>query len=247
MTEIQSLARGLRILDLLGKTQEGAAITDLAAVIGVDKGSASRLVSTLAHYGYAEKDKATRRYHLGPQVIRLSRTLLLGMTLRNVALPFLRQLTDRTGECSHLAVLMQGQALYIEQVESPATLRVNVQVGQSAPLHCTALGKALLAYSSLNLALPLQSYTPRTLTDPDALARHLAQVRRQGYAEDDEEYDPGVRCLAVPVFDMPSALAGAIGISGPSTRLTRTRMTELAAEVVEVGRTLSEALSFPRP
>jgi IclR family acetate operon transcriptional repressor len=246
MSEIQSLARGLKILDLLGQSREGVSITELAAVLGVDKGSASRLVATLAHYGYAEKDAATRRYHLGPQVVSLSRSLLLGMPLREAARPFLRQLTERTGECSHLAVLMQGKALYVDQVESPATLRVNVQVGQTAPLHCTALGKVLLAYGGQDLPSHLEAFTPRTLTDPGRLAKHLAQVRQQGYAVDDEEYDPGVRCVAVPVFDLRKAVAGAIGISGPTTRMTRERTVELAAVVLEIGQALSERLQFTR-
>jgi len=244
MGEIQSLARGLKILDLLGRSREGVSNTELAAALGVDKGSASRLASTLARYGYAEKDTATRRYRLGPQVVSLGRSLLLGMPLREAARPFLRQLTERTGECSHLAVLMQGKALYIDQVESPATLRVNVQVGQTAPLHCTALGKILLAYSDLEPPAPLEAFTPRTLTDPDRLAKHLAQVRQQGYAVDDEEYDPGVRCVAVPVHDLRGVVVGAIGISGPASRMSRERTAELAAAVVEIGRALSERLQF---
>jgi len=247
MGEIQSLARGLKVLDLLGQSREGVSITELAAALGVDKGSASRLVSTLARYGYAGKDGSTRRYRLGPQVVSLSRSLLLGMPLRETAKPFLHELTGRTGECSHLAVLMQGKALYVDQVESPATLRVNVEVGQTAPLHCTALGKVLLACGDPELPMPLEAFTPRTLTDPDRLAKHLAQVRRQGYAVDDEEYDRGVRCLAAPVYGLGAAVVGAIGISGPATRMTHARLAGLAAVVVGIGRALSERLQFTRP
>jgi DNA-binding IclR family transcriptional regulator len=246
MTEIQSLARGLKILDLLAASPDGIGVSELAGVLGVDKGSASRLVATLARYGYAEKDENTRRYRLGPQVVSLSRSLLLGTPLREAAKPFLRQLTERTGECSHLAVLMQGKALYIDQVESPATLRVNVQVGQTAPLHCTALGKVLLAFNGLERKGPFESFTPRTLTDPDLLGKNLEQVCKQGYALDDEEYDAGVRCVAVPVYDFRGKVAGSLGISGPATRLTVERLPELAAIVVEIGKALSERISFTR-
>ena len=142
---------GLSILDILSQSQGGASITEVAEILGVDKGSASRLMSTLAKHGYSERDPITRRYFLGPQIIRLSGSLLTRMPLRESAKPFLRQLMERTGECAHLAILAQGKALYIDQVESPATLRVNVQVGQMAPLHCTALGKILLAFSNSEL------------------------------------------------------------------------------------------------
>jgi IclR family KDG regulon transcriptional repressor len=246
MSEIQSLARGLKILDLLGQSQEGISITKLAETLGVDKGSASRLVSTLARYGYAEKDDVSRRYHLGTQVVSLSRSVLIRLPLREAAKLFLRQLMERTSECAHLAVPAQGKVLYIDQVESPATLRVNAQVGTMNPLHCTALGKALLAFGEVGIPTTLESFTPRTIADPEELRRHLDEVRRLGYAVDDEEFDLGVRCIAVPVFDFRGKAVGSIGISGPATRITLERLPELAAIVVEVGKALSERMTFTR-
>ena len=246
MAEIQSLARGLKILDILSQAQDGVSITELAELLGVDKASASRLVATLVNYGYAEKDEQTRRFHLGPQVVPLSRSLLARLSLREVAKPFLRQLMERTGECAHLAVPAQGKVLYVDQVESPATLRVNAQVGTMNPLHCTALGKALLAFGDLEFPATLEAFTPRTLTDPGRLRENLEQVRACGYAVDDEEFDLGVRCIAVPVFDFRGKTAGSIGISGPATRVTPEQLPGLAAIVVEIGKSLSERMSFSR-
>jgi DNA-binding IclR family transcriptional regulator len=246
MSEIQSLARGLKILDLLGQAADGISITELAETLQVDKGSASRLVSTLARYGYAEKDEVTRRYHLGPQVVGLSRSVLTRLPLREAAKPFLRQLMERTGECVHLAVPAQGKALYIDQVESPATLRVNAQVGTMNPLHCTALGKALLAFGAVEIPSTLERFTPKTIKSKRALQEHLEETRQIGYAVDDEEFDPGVRCVAVPVFDFRGKAIGAIGISGPATRITPERLSSLAAIVVEIGQALSERMTFTR-
>ena len=246
MSEIQSLARGLKILDLLGQNPDGASITELAEILDVDKGSASRLVSTLARYGYAEKDEVTRRYHPGPQVVSLSRSVLTRLPLREAAKPFLRQLMERTGECAHLAVPAQGKVLYIDQVESPATLRVNAEVGTMNPLHCTALGKALLAFGNIAMPTELVRFTTNTIRSKRTLAQHLEQVRQSGYAVDDEEFDPGVRCIAVPVFDFRGKLVGSIGISGPSSRVTPEKLPTLAAIVVEIGKALSERLTFSR-
>ena len=247
MAEIQSLARGLTILDLLGQSQAGASITEVADILGVDKGSASRLMSTLAKHGYSEKDPVTRRYTLGPQIIRLSGSLLTRNPLYASAKPFLKQLMERTGECAHLAILAQDKALYIDQVESPATLRVNVQVGQMAPLHCTALGKILLAHSSAELPTSLEAFTPKTITDPEALHQHLEAVRRQGFALDNEEFDPCVCCIAVPVYDFSRKVVGAMGISGPATRLTPQALPDLIAVVLEIGKALSDRMTFTRP
>ena len=246
MSEIQSLARGLKILDILGQSSGGVSITELAEHLQVDKASASRLAATLARYGYVEKDEVTRRYQLGPQVVSLSRSVLTRLPLREAAKPFLRQLMEATGECAHLAVPAQGKALYIDQVESPATLRVNAQVGTMNPLHCTALGKALLAFGQLPLPESLEAHTPKTITSKKLLRRHLDEVRQAGYAVDDEEFDPGVRCIAVPVFDFRGKVVGSIGISGPASRITPERLSALADQVVEAGQALSERMNFTR-
>jgi IclR family KDG regulon transcriptional repressor len=246
MAEIQSLARGLKILNLLAQAQDGVSITELAERLGVDKGSASRLVATLASYGYAEKDEETRRYHLGLQVVTVSRSLLTRLPFREIAKPFLRQLMERTGECAHLAVPGQGKVLYIDQVESPATLRVNAQVGTMNPLHCTALGKILLAFGVVELPADLESYTPHTITNAGRLRKNLEQVRVQGYAVDNEEFDPGVRCIAVPVEDFRGKVVASMGISGPASRMTPEKLSELAAIVLEVGKALSKRMIFTR-
>jgi DNA-binding IclR family transcriptional regulator len=242
LREVQSLARGLRILQLLAEQRAGIGVTDLAGEIGADKGSVSRTLQTLVKYGFAEQDPATRRYSIGPQVVSLSRGMLTRMPLWNEAGPFLRELVERTGECAHVAVLAQGKALYIGQEESPAHLRVTTGVGTMAPLHCTALGKVLLAFGDAPNATDLEAYTPRTIIDPGMLEAHLEQTRRRGYAVDDEEYMIGVRCLAAPVYDAREALVGTLGISGPVHRVNLGNLAELAEIVVDAGRRLSKHL-----
>jgi len=239
MTEIQSLGRGLRILDALGEAADGATLSDLTALLEVDKGTTSRLVSTLVSYGYAERDETTRRIFLGSRVVTLSRSVLNRLPLREAAKRFLRELMERTGECAHLAIFSQGKALYIDQVESPATLRVNAQVGTMNPLHCTALGKILLAFCGAPFPEKLEIHTPQTIYDPDMLKKHLEQVHRLGFATDDEEFDAGVRCIAAPVFDFRGKGIASIGISGPSTRIDPTRVAVLAEIVTEVANDLS--------
>lgn len=244
MANIQSLARGLMILIRLAEAPEGLGITELADEYHVDKASMSRLLQTLAVHGFAEKEAGGRRYILGPQIIRLSRMVLTRMPLRETAKPYLRQLVDATGECAHLAILAQGQALYIDQVESPSALRVTTGVGHLAPLYCTALGKILLAFAVAPMPDTLKQYTPRTITDPKSLQHHIETVKNQGYAIDDEEYDLGVRCVAVPVFDYRDKCVGAMGISGPVSRLPLENLPRVISSVQEIGKSLSSVLSF---
>jgi IclR family acetate operon transcriptional repressor len=242
MIEIQSLGRGLRILDALGEATDGATLSDLTAILEVDKGTASRLVSTLVSYGYAERDETTRRIFLGSRVVTLSRSVLNRLPLREAAKPFLRELMERTGECAHLAVFSQGKALYIDQVESPATLRVNAEVGTMNPLHCTALGKVILAFCGAKISPNLESFTPATIIDPSRLIIQIEQILKQGYAVDDQEFETGVRCIAAPVFDFRGKGIASIGISGPASRVTPDRINPLAEIVVGIAGDLSNRM-----
>lgn len=244
MAEIQSLARGLRILSMLSESPDGRTITEVAAELGVDKGSASRLANTLVNYGFAERDPISRRFSLGPQIVSLSRSLLTRMPLREVAKPYLRDLMRLTGECAHIGILSQGKVLYIDQVESPASLRVNAEVGFLAPLHCTALGKVLLAFGHQPLPVNLERFTDSTLMTHEALKKNLEQVREQGFAVDDEEFDIGVRCIAAPIFDFRNKVVGSIGISGPVTRMTPAAMRTLVTQVLEISSKLSDKMKF---
>jgi IclR family KDG regulon transcriptional repressor len=242
MTEYRSVSRALRTIELLAESRDGIGVTVIAEMLGVNKASASRLLSTLATHGYAERDSDTRRYQIGPRIVSLSRIILSRMAIRDRAKPFLNELVERTGECAHLAILAQGQALYIDQAESPSSLRVTTGVGTLAPLHCTALGKVLLTYSNAPIPTDLRRFTPRTITDPKALTVHLNQVRSSGYATDDEEFEIGVRCIAVPVFDYRDRMVGAIGISGPAGRMTLERLPDLTRTVIEIGEELTRQL-----
>ncbi len=244
MAEIQSLARGLKILNLLEHARNGMGTTEVANQLSIDKSSASRLLHTLANYGFVEQDEDTARYLLGPQLVTLGQHLLNRITLRDHARPYLHELVEKTGECAHLAILAQGQALYIDQMQSPAALRVESEIGTLSPLYCTALGKVLLAFGAMRVPLEFKAFTQRTVTDKSTLAAQLAQTKSRGYAIDDEEYNYGVRCVAAPVYDHRGVLAGAIGISGPAGRVTLERINEFGAVVKTVALALSTRLGF---
>ena len=244
MSEIQSLARGLTILKLMADADEGLGVTELADQLEVNKGTASRLVHTLKAYGFVDQASDGRRFQLGPVLVQLSRSVINRMPLRETAKPYLHKLVKSTGECAHLAIFAQGQALYIDQVESDATLRVNADVGHMAPLHCTALGKVLLAFGNYPMPEDLEMRTSATIITQEKLSAELEIIRKQRYAVDDEEYDQGVRCIAVPIFDIKDRIVGAIGVSGPAARITHDRIVIMAQQVIQVGQEISNRLNF---
>lgn len=242
MSEIQSLARGLRILELLAEADDSISVTELSKEIGVDKSSISRMLQTLVNYRFAERDTRTRRYFIGPRMKELSVPNDHHTALRDQAIPFLQQLVDDTSENAHLAIDVQGQSLIIADVESTAQLRVVSEVGRLVPLHCTATGKCLLAFSNVPLPESLPSATPRTITTHAQLRHHLEQIRSQGYALDDEEYTIGVRCLAAPVYDHSGIAIASIGISGPTVRLSLNQIPVLAEAVITTAVAFSQSL-----
>jgi IclR family transcriptional regulator, KDG regulon repressor len=242
MTEIQSLARGLKILDQFAQAKGSLSITELSRQLDLDKSTVSRLVQTLVQHEYAQPDPGTRRYMLGKKITHLSWQLLNRLPIREQAKPFLYSLMHATGECAHTAVYSEKQALVIDDVEAPASLRVVGGVGRLIPLHCTAVGKCLLAFANVPLPAELPPRTQYTLTSVDDLQAHLHHVRANGYALDDQENDYGVRCMAAPVYDHTKQAIACIGISGPTVRMTDDRLDALAAEVLAVARDLSAQL-----
>jgi IclR family acetate operon transcriptional repressor len=250
---IQSLERGLRILDALGEADDdpmrrarGVPVSVLAAELAVHRTTALRLVRTLVDAGYAAPVDGRQGYRLGPAMRRDAILSVATQRFRRAARPFLEELVERTGECAHAAVADGDRVLVIDDVETEQPLRVVPSSGRHVALHCTSAGKCLLAYGLAEIPSSLPARTPRTITARDALARHLIQVRVQGYAYDDEENDTHTRCLSAPVFGPDGTALGCVGIDAPSVRLTDDRVVDAAGHVVDAADRLSAALTAAR-
>ncbi|MFQ3646275.1 MAG: IclR family transcriptional regulator [Anaerolineae bacterium] len=244
MDGIQSLARGLHILDLIANSGRSWSVTELAHALQVDKSSASRLVRTLVNYGYLQTEPGTRRYTLGKRLYHIGWQVLNLMPIRQKARAYLHRLVQDTGECAHTAVFAENKALVIDDVETETTLRVVSGTGRMIPLHCTAVGKALLAFAEVPLPQQLQAFTPRTITSKDQLEAHLSETFQRGYAFDDEEFDEGIRCIAAPVYNYMGIAIAVIGISGPKVRLQDDKLGDLASTVMRAAHELSVELGY---
>ncbi len=252
MTTIQSLERGLRILDALAEADadpmrrgHGVPLAMLAAELDVHKSTALRLVGTLVASDYAAPADG-HGYVLGSAMRRDAGPAIGTVRLRRAARPFLEQLVDLTGECAHAAVADGGRALVIDDVETDNPLRVVSTSGRHVALHCTSAGKCLLAFDLAEIPATLPGRTANTITTPGSLRAHLDAIRDRGYAFDDEENDTHTRCISAPVYGPGGAALGCIGIDAPSVRLTLDRVPGAAAHVVEVARRLTAALATAR-
>lgn len=244
MRLLQSLTRGLETLDYMRQQAAPVRLTDVAEALGVEKSNASHVLKTLVAAGYASQDES-RRYGLTDKIaaeaVPAEHSLEDIVQCKEAWRPALEALVARTRECAHLAVLVKSRVWYIDKIDSTLPLKVDHPIGSLSPLHCTALGKAFLAFGDARPQLDLKPYTPSTITTMARLGVEIEATRKRGYAIDDEEFAPGIRCVARPVHDASGRMIAAIGVSGPSVRIDDKRLAELGQAVLSVSSQSTEA------
>lgn len=250
---IPNLRNACRILKLLGSSPDGYKIADIGRTLGIPVTTTLRIMSTLHLEGLVRKHGAL--YELGPVLIQLGNASLAGTEIRSAALPILENLTARTDETSHLAIPCDDRSLIVAVQDSPHPLRAASRPGFLAELHCSSTGKTLLAflhYHRLNEfygsgADRPAKRTPHTLTTLSEIKREIELTRKRGYSVDDEEFAPGIRCLAAPVFASDGTVTAAIGITASTVRFTKDRIPEIAGKVQSAAAELSRLLGYAAP
>lgn len=247
---IQSLDRGLFILETVAKSNDPVPLGQLTALLGIDRSSAFRLANTLKRRGFLANPSGRKDYILGPSIWRISRNNDWSNMLISFSHEHLKRLAAKTSETTHLAIREGKQAFFIDHcASSNQIVQVTGQTGEFVPLHSTAHGKALLAdcgvpeLKAIFGPSALQVYTPRTVSSIAQLARVCAKIRADGYVVDDQEHVEGVRCLAAPVRDKDGVVIASIGISAPLGRLPRERYATAAREVCETAKEINAILS----
>jgi IclR family transcriptional regulator, acetate operon repressor len=247
-----SLRRALAILSQVECSGgRGLSLSDLAESLGFNKSTILRLSAPLQEAGLVARDADTGRFRLGLGALRLGQAYLSTLDLRTVAAERLRQLQRAAQQTCHLVVYEAPEVVYIDKVENEANVRMGSRVGSRAPMYCTAVGKAILAWlddaevaAVINAGLP--PVTQHTITAPDRLRVELHRIRDRGYAVDDRENEPDVRCVAAPIFDHEDHVVGALSVSGLTSRMTTAAIHGLAPLVVRAARQVSHELGSAR-
>lgn len=221
---VAALDRGLELLEQLAERPDSG-VSDLARHAGSTKSQAFRILRTLEARGYVRKDPETRTYALGYRPLFLAEHVERQAILLRSARPHMRALARQTGENVHLIARDGLDSICIALEESDQPLRLYASVGRRGPLHAGGGSTVLLAHASEEvraavLAEPLETYTPKTITDPDRLRALLHSVRERGWHEADEDVDPGAYALSVPIHDHAGAVVAALSVAGPKSRLT---------------------------
>jgi DNA-binding IclR family transcriptional regulator len=245
----QTVLKALDILECIAPAEQPLSAAEVAKLCNLSRPTAYRLICTLTTRGYATQDDATH-YRLGTQALSLSQNVLDSLDVPELAQPYLRHLSDVTNETAYLSILDDGEILYVGKAESSQSVRTHTKIGSRNMLHCTAMGKAILAFLSesdrgnLIERLELTANTPNTITDRAVLIEELASVRVQKFATDDEESEEGVRCVGAPIFDHTGLVFAAISVSGPAYRLSASRLIALSSLVMDTAKTISGRLGY---
>src|SRR5215469_1344664 len=243
------LTKVLSIFDLLDRSHDGLQLRAIAEQTKLNKSTAYRFLAHLERAGYLVRDN-TGAYLLGPRLVHLGSGSTYQYTIRKVSRPILEALWRETGETVNLAVLDGREVLYLDVIESPHNFRLVSQVGMRRPLHCTALGKAVLACQSANFRDELlattkfETLTHHSITRSSELIAELGRIQRRGYALDDEEVELGARCVAAPVLDASGQVAAGVSVSGPTIRMARTRTAQIAEAVRKAALEISVHLGY---
>ena len=247
---IQSLDRGLTILEAVANREGPVSLSELTDLLEIDRSSVFRLASTLKRRGFLAYPTGRKEYVLGPSLWRLSHKYNWGKMLIRISHMHLKALAAETNETAQLAIRDDKQAVFIDSVTATnQILCISGRIGETTPLYCTAHGKALIAgltTAELRQLLgpePLHQHTRRTAKSIKELAKVGTALKEHGFVTDDEEYHQGVRCVAAPIVSNDGQILGSIGISAPSTRFPVQRFQECGEEVRRIAGEISKLLN----
>lgn len=250
---VQAVDRALAILEQLAAAPEGTRLSALARAVGLAPSTTHRLLTTMEQRGFVQVAGTSGRWQIGRQAFAVGAGFARRQAFVAPALPFLRRLRDATRETANLGILEDGEVVTIAQVESREIIRAIAPPGGRAPVMSSGMGKAIVAtwpdaaIAALVARHGLRPMTPRSLTSDAAVAQEIATIRAQGYAVDDEEFVPGMRCVAAVVWSPAAEPLCALSISGLAARVTRAELPALARQVTARAAELTAVLGGVAP
>jgi len=245
---VPAVERALSVLQCLGNSKRGFSISEIGRRLNIPKSSAHLILTTLERRGFLQRNTQTGRYHFGLQLVSLSRSALENLDLREEAKPFLRSLMQESGLTVHMAVLERDEAVIIEKVEAPGLVRLASWIGRRLDLNCTGVGKVLLAFlpqdelDQLLKTAVFARHNSHTIISKSALRRELLLVKQSGYALDDEEDEPGLRCIGAPVFGPNGRAMAAISVAGTTSQIMIDRVPSLSRMIIRTAQGISSCL-----
>jgi IclR family KDG regulon transcriptional repressor len=249
-----TVGKALDVLDMVAARGRPVRFTELLTDAAYPKATLYRFLQTLTNQGMLSYDEDRQTYSLGVRLVRLAHAAWAQSSLAPIARPWIDRLSEQVGETIHLAQLDQSQVLYVDKRNAHSPVQMFAQAGKIGPAYCTGVGKAMLAHlpeAALTQALSQQTFhrfTDHTLTTPAALRAELSVIRNRGYAFDDEEHEPGIICVALPILTKGGRVIGALSVTSTTARTTIAALTELVPQIAATAAAVAneaESWRFP--
>lgn len=232
--KVKSLKKALEILNYF-TVKPLLGVTEISEYFSLNKSTVHNILSTLQALEYLEQDEASGKYHLGIQILNLSKAMGDNYSITKIAMPYMQEIANQTRERVYLAVPYRYEVLYLEAMYPAESIELMRSIlGERAQMYCTGLGKAMLSYMGNAFVeeylgrQELKAYTENSITDAEVLKADLARTRQRGYAIDDMEHEFGIKCISMPVFDRGRSVYAAVSISGLATHFTEENIAEWA-------------------
>jgi DNA-binding IclR family transcriptional regulator len=248
---IQSVDRALMIVEALHSAKKELGVTEISEMLGLHKSTTFGLICTLENRGFLSQNKEIGKYKLGLRFMEIGNAIHENLDLRQIVKPYLKELSEKFQETVHFAIEENNKVVYIDKIESPRALVIKSSIGKRNPMHCTGVGKCLLAFMNDErrqevFEEELEKFTENTITDKEKLEEEIIKIRKNGYSIDNEEIEIGLKCIAAPVLNHKNELIGGISISAPSTRMTDERIKELMIPLKNATLNISKDLGYKK-
>lgn len=245
--KVKSLYKAIKLLDYFTLEAPERGISELAELSGMLKSSVHNIVTTFEKCGFLEKNTNNSKYRLGIKLMQLNNTLYMSNDLRKIVRPYLESISEFSNESVYFGILTEHEVIYLDTVYPKGTLAGRSIIGVRAPLYCTGIGKAILAYLPDEeieqvISKGLVPFTQNTIIDRDKLLDEMMQIRKRGYSIDNMEHEYGIKCVAVPVRNIREKVVAAISISGPSLRFTDDKILEYSNFILNISRELKSRI-----
>jgi DNA-binding IclR family transcriptional regulator len=249
ITRVQSIDRAVAILDCFSEEKKELRLSEISERLGLNKSTVHGIISTLKYHGFISQDEETQKYKLGIRFVEFGDLVINSMNIRNAAVPVIDAVCERIEETVHIAMLDGLDVVWIEKRECTKSIKTSTKIGARLPAYTTADGKIIICYQNKDkiknyLPKRIPQYTKNTITNKGEFIKKLEEMKKNGYAIDNEEYVEGLKCVAAPIFDHNGKVRFSLSTTGPAFRMDEERIKELIVIIKEAANEISHRIGY---
>jgi len=249
ITRVQSIDRAVAILDCFSEEKKELRLSEISERLGLNKSTVHGIISTLKYHGFISQDEETQKYKLGIRFVQFGDLVINSMNIRNAAVPVIDAVCEKIEETVHVAMLDGLDVVWIEKRECTKSIKTSTKIGARLPAYTTADGKIIICYQNKDkiknyLPKRIPQYTNNTITNKSEFIKKLEEMKKNGYAIDNEEYVEGLKCVAAPIFDHDGKVRFSLSTTGPAFRMNEERIKELIVIIKEAANEISQRIGY---